>query len=202
MRANAGFILQALLAALFFGASAPLSKLLLVEVPPVLLAAFLYLGSGIGISLVKLSQRLTLNQREAGIRRPDVKWLAGAIVSGGILAPIVDIELRGPGGRVVRDAALIDSGADASAFPVHWMRRLGIRKGDCRRSRFETAGGQGIQWTYNKDIVATIVGHELPLKAVFVDAPVALLGRQDFFAHFAVAFDQRNERLTLRRYPD
>lgn len=89
MNSNLGFILQALLAALFFGASAPISKLLLGDVPPVLMAAFLYLGSGTGISLVKLSQSLTSNQREAGIRRPDVKWLAGAIISGGILAPIV-----------------------------------------------------------------------------------------------------------------
>ena len=90
MRArNTVFILQALLAALFFGASAPLSKLLLGDVPPVLMAAFLYLGSGTGISLIKLSQRLTSNPQEAGIRRPDVKWLAGAIISGGILAPIV-----------------------------------------------------------------------------------------------------------------
>jgi drug/metabolite transporter (DMT)-like permease len=53
------------------------------------MAAFLYLGSGLGISLVKLYQRLTLNQNEAGIRRPDVVWLAGAIISGGILAPII-----------------------------------------------------------------------------------------------------------------
>lgn len=89
MSANLGSILQALLAALFFGASAPISKLLLVDVPPVLMAAFLYLGSGTGISLVKLSQRLTRSQREAGIRVPDAKWLAGAIISGGILAPIV-----------------------------------------------------------------------------------------------------------------
>ncbi len=89
MNSNTGYILQALLAALFFGASAPISKLLLEDVQPVLMAAFLYLGSGIGISLVKLSQRLTSNQKEAGIRRPDVKWLAGAIISGGILAPIV-----------------------------------------------------------------------------------------------------------------
>jgi drug/metabolite transporter (DMT)-like permease len=89
MRANLPFILQALLAALFFGASAPLSKLLLGEVPPVLMAAFLYLGSGTGISLVKLSQKMTSNQKEAGIRRPDVGWLAGAIIAGGIIAPIV-----------------------------------------------------------------------------------------------------------------
>jgi drug/metabolite transporter (DMT)-like permease len=89
MKANIGFIFQALLAALFFGASAPVSKLLLGDVPPVLMAAFLYLGSGTGISLVKLSQRFTAHQKEAGIKTPDVKWLAGAIISGGILAPIV-----------------------------------------------------------------------------------------------------------------
>lgn len=89
MRANVIFILQALLAALFFGASAPVSKLLLGDVPPVLMAAFLYLGSGTGISFIKLFQRLASNQKEAGIKAPDVKWLAGAIISGGILAPIV-----------------------------------------------------------------------------------------------------------------
>src|SRR5512145_2837921 len=89
MKTNLGFILQALLAALFFGASAPIAKLLLGDVPPILMAAFLYLGSGTGIALVKLSQRLTSEQTEAGIKGPDVKWLAGAILSGGILAPIV-----------------------------------------------------------------------------------------------------------------
>jgi drug/metabolite transporter (DMT)-like permease len=86
---NISYIFQALLAAIFFGASAPISKLLLGDVPPVLMAAFLYLGSGTGISLIKLTQRVTSNQEEAGIKSPDVKWLAGAIISGGIAAPIV-----------------------------------------------------------------------------------------------------------------
>src|SRR5215213_9848628 len=89
MKSNFSFIIQALMAALFFGASAPISKLLLGDVPPVLMAAFLYLGSGTGISLIKLYQRFTSNQKEAGIKRPDVLWLAGAIISGGILAPIL-----------------------------------------------------------------------------------------------------------------
>jgi drug/metabolite transporter (DMT)-like permease len=90
MRANnIGYIFQALLAALFFGASAPISKLLLGDVHPVLMAAFLYLGSGIGISLIRLLQRISSNEREAGIKSPDIKWLAGAIISGGIAAPII-----------------------------------------------------------------------------------------------------------------
>jgi drug/metabolite transporter (DMT)-like permease len=90
MRANnISYIFQALLAALFFGASAPISKLLLGDVPPVLMAAFLYLGSGTGISLTRLIQRFSSNEREAGIKSSDVKWLVGAIISGGIAAPII-----------------------------------------------------------------------------------------------------------------
>ena len=86
---NLSFILQALLAAIFFGASAPIAKLLLGNIAPIFLAAFLYIGSGTGISLVKLTQRMRSKEVEAGIKRADIKWLVGAIISGGILAPIV-----------------------------------------------------------------------------------------------------------------
>lgn len=89
MNANLGFILQALLAAIFFGASAPIAKVLVGDIAPIFLAAFLYLGSGTGISLVKLTQRMRSKDVEAGIKRADIPWLAGAIISGGILAPIV-----------------------------------------------------------------------------------------------------------------
>jgi drug/metabolite transporter (DMT)-like permease len=86
---NLPFVLQALLAAIFFGASAPIAKLLLDDIAPIFLAAFLYLGSGTGTALVKLTQRMRSKEVEAGIKSPDIKWLAGAIISGGILAPIV-----------------------------------------------------------------------------------------------------------------
>jgi len=85
------FVLQALTAAIFFGASAPFAKLLLGDISPIFLAAFLYLGSGTGVSLVKLGQKLVrpAQQTEAGIKKADIKWLAGAILSGGVMAPIV-----------------------------------------------------------------------------------------------------------------
>jgi drug/metabolite transporter (DMT)-like permease len=87
---NLPFILQALLAAIFFGASAPIAKLLLGDnISPIFLAAFLYLGSGMGISIVRLTQRMRSRETEAGIKPPDIKWLAGAIISGGIMAPII-----------------------------------------------------------------------------------------------------------------
>jgi drug/metabolite transporter (DMT)-like permease len=69
---NLPFILQALLAAIFFGASAPISKLLLGDIAPIFLAAFLYLGSGTGISLVKLTQQMRSKEVEAGIKPSDI----------------------------------------------------------------------------------------------------------------------------------
>lgn len=83
-------IIQALIAALLFGISAPLAKLLLGEVEPIPLAAFLYLGSGIGLLGIKIYQHI--NQRssdsEAQINKPDLLWLAGAVLAGGVAAPI------------------------------------------------------------------------------------------------------------------
>lgn len=88
---NLAPFLQALAAAALFGMSAPLSKLFLGEVEPVALAAFLYLGSGLGLLLLKLSQRVwgTAVPPETPIGKEDIPWLAGAIVAGGIAAPIV-----------------------------------------------------------------------------------------------------------------
>ncbi len=89
-RSHIPSVIQALIAALLFGASAPLAKLLLGEVEPIPLAAFLYLGSGIGLLVVKLIRRV--NQQglddEARVGRSDFGWLAGAMIAGGVAAPI------------------------------------------------------------------------------------------------------------------
>lgn len=81
----------ALIAAALFGASTPLAKILLRQTTPVLLAALLYLGSGIGLTVWLATRRiLTVQQpREAGLRAKDLTWLGSAIVSGGIIGPIL-----------------------------------------------------------------------------------------------------------------
>jgi len=48
-------ILKALIAALAFGLSAPLAKLLLAVVPPLFLAGLLYLGAGVFLGLARSS---------------------------------------------------------------------------------------------------------------------------------------------------
>lgn len=82
---------QAITAALLFGTSAPIAKLLLGDIQPVPLAAFLYLGSGIGLLVFWLLQRFKKNyiKVEASIKKEDIKWLLGAVLTGGVIAPIV-----------------------------------------------------------------------------------------------------------------
>ncbi|HEU4698370.1 MAG TPA: DMT family transporter, partial [Gemmatimonadales bacterium] len=83
----------ALLAAVLFGASAPAAKGLLGGVAPQLLAGLLYLGSGTGLLLVWTLRRRGLAPggaaAEAPLGRPDLPWLAGAILSGGVLGPLL-----------------------------------------------------------------------------------------------------------------
>lgn len=78
----------ALGAAALFGASTPLAKLLLGDVAPVLLAGLLYAGSGLGLGLWWWLRRASA-AGEAPLRKPDLPWLAGAVLSGGVLGPVL-----------------------------------------------------------------------------------------------------------------
>jgi drug/metabolite transporter (DMT)-like permease len=85
-------IAPALLAALLFGASTPLAKLLLDDVPPVLLAGLLYAGSGLGLGTWWLARRMQRGEgtaAEAPLQKRDLPWLAGAVITGGVLGPVL-----------------------------------------------------------------------------------------------------------------
>lgn len=78
-------VLAALGAALLFGAGTPLAKLLLANVGPWLLAGLLYLGSGIGLTIY----RWLSHAQAVHLPACEQLWLAGAIVAGGILGPVL-----------------------------------------------------------------------------------------------------------------
>jgi drug/metabolite transporter (DMT)-like permease len=78
-------ILAALGAALLFGASTPLAKLLLGAASPWLLAGLLYLGSGIGLGAVLLLRR----PASASIPAREKLALAGAVLAGGVIGPLL-----------------------------------------------------------------------------------------------------------------
>ena len=75
----------ALGSALLFGATTPIAKQLLNDTSPVLVAGLLYLGSGVGLTLVRLIQ--DRGWASTGLGRSDMPWLAAATITGGILAP-------------------------------------------------------------------------------------------------------------------
>jgi drug/metabolite transporter (DMT)-like permease len=79
----------ALGSAVLFGASTPLSKLLLGSVDPWLLAGILYLGAGVGLALVHWGRPMIgLPNVEAALQKADLSWLAAVIVFGGVLGPL------------------------------------------------------------------------------------------------------------------
>jgi len=81
-----------LMAAVLFGISIPLAKLLLSEIQPVMLAGLFYFGSGLGLAICLTWQRRKKNASAKGqehLTRTDIPWLTGAIAFGGILGPVL-----------------------------------------------------------------------------------------------------------------
>ena len=76
-------MIQVLVAAALFGAAVPLCKIILRGWDEVALAGTLYLASGIGLQ----AARVFLKSGES-LRRSDLPWLAGAVLFGGIAAPV------------------------------------------------------------------------------------------------------------------
>jgi drug/metabolite transporter (DMT)-like permease len=85
-------ILYALLSAVLFGVSTPAAKALLGATDPTVLAGLFYCGAGVGVALIRRFVRPMLSPTriaELALRRGDLPWLAGAIISGGIVGPVL-----------------------------------------------------------------------------------------------------------------
>ena len=78
-------IYAALGAAALFGGGTPLAKWLLGNVNPWMLAALFYLGSGVGLWLYRALRQ----SAPAAIAANEWPWLAGAILSGGVVGPVL-----------------------------------------------------------------------------------------------------------------
>jgi drug/metabolite transporter (DMT)-like permease len=79
------YALLALASALLFGAAAPALKPIAMAMHPVLLAGLLYFGSFLGLVAARSFRRTD----EAQLQRRDLPMLAGAIVAGGLIAPVL-----------------------------------------------------------------------------------------------------------------
>ena len=81
-------IFMAILAAALYALNSPISKLLLSHVPSTMMAAFLYLGAGIGLLIVRIVQKqFGIKNTEQQLEREDLPYTIGMVVLD-IAAPI------------------------------------------------------------------------------------------------------------------
>lgn len=79
-------IILALLAAAFYAINTPFSKVLLENVPPTFLAAFLYLGAGVGVGIMYLFH-IEKEDKSERLTKQDLPYTVGMILLD-IVAPI------------------------------------------------------------------------------------------------------------------
>ena len=81
-------IMMAILAAVLYAVSSPFSKILLNEMPPTLMAGFLYLGAGVGMSLIAVSRRVRqVENTEIHLSKAEMPYTVAMILLD-IAAPI------------------------------------------------------------------------------------------------------------------
>ncbi|MEI6731275.1 MAG: hypothetical protein WCK90_01200 [archaeon] len=139
---------------------------------------------------------MTLNFKYKRVKRPN-----GIEIK----SPMVPITLSGKGAKY-EFIALLDSGADISVIPLDVAELLNA---DLSGKKEEVTGiggfAEAIQTTLNLEISRP---HEpysftIPVKVLLTktnteDVPI-LLGRAGFFDKFEITFDQKNERIHLKK---
>ena len=128
-------ILWAILAAALYAVNAPVSKLLLQEATPTMMAAMLYLGAGIGMLLLGMArQQLKMGKNEQKLTRKDFPFAVGMIVLD-IAAPIcLMIGLRS---TTSANASLLNNFGVTPKFCVKSNECRNRAKFICRRQRLD-----------------------------------------------------------------
>lgn len=105
----------ALAAALLFGAATPLAKLLLHDVGPWMLAGLFYFGSGVGLTMFRLIRRA----EPVRLERSEALWLVGAILTGGVAAPV--LLMLGLNGMPASGASLLLNAEGVFTVLLAWV---------------------------------------------------------------------------------
>ncbi|WP_437941642.1 DMT family transporter [Sorangium sp. So ce341] len=162
-----------LAASALFGASAPLAKLLLPHAGPLVLAALLYLGAGVGLTLIRLLAARDPAPREAALRKTDVALLAGVVLFGGLVGPVLMLfglaRVSGLAGSLLLNleapltmalAVLVfrehlgRRAAGAAALIVAGAALLGVRPGELHASAAGVAAiaGACLSWAIDNNL--------------------------------------------------
>lgn len=135
---------------------------------------------------------MTISFKYKTVNRPD-----GTKVK----APMIPVHFSGK--ENFSTIALLDSGADISAMPRPIAEILGL---DLRGKKAPAYGIGGKVDAIDTQVYITVKkGHEnynfkIPIKVILgnYDFPI-LLGRLGFFRYFVISFNQKKEKVTLKR---
>lgn len=143
----------ALLAAVLFGISPPLAKLLIGAIDPHLLAGLLYLGSGLGLAGVLVGRRFL---DEADHARPRIAgrewlWLGAAIFFGGVVAPV--LLMTGLARTEAGSASLLlNLEGVFTAFIAWFLFREGVNRRVAAGFALILLGGLALSWTFGAGV--------------------------------------------------
>lgn len=102
----------------------------------------------------------------------------------------------------IRVAALVDSGADRSAIPLHLAIAVGVTYDPAKPTLSQGAGGKFEQFEATSEVLlqSEIGPIKLDRPTLNGHIPLILLGRNDFFASYRVKFDQRAGLMEIEPY--
>jgi len=120
-----------------------------------------------------------------------------------VKTPSIPVVIKGNGEVSLEAVALIDSGADISVIPKDFAELLNLDLSGEKTKAFGIGGEvESVESTVNLSVNK---GHEtysftIPIKIIFgaYDFPV-LLGREGFFDQFIIIFDQKNQKISLKK---
>ena len=105
-RKNCVAALSAILAAVFYAINIPASKILLGSIEPVMMAAVLYLGAGIGVGIIYMARKNRETVQNSSLNRSDLPYVLGMILLD-IAAPIC--LMYGLGATTAANASLLNN---------------------------------------------------------------------------------------------
>ena len=117
--------------------------------------------------------------------------------------PILEIEIATPDGGSVGYNCLVDSGADYCIFESDAADSMGLNWKSGIETHPEGIKSGATLTVYLNDIVYKVDGVEYEATVAFtdeLDMPFGILGRDGFFNHFSVIFDEKNEEFGIESY--
>jgi len=122
-----------------------------------------------------------------------------------IRLPFLEIRLVGPNGASLRTSGLVDSGATVTFIETEIAEALGLPHK--KQATATGAGGDFENWISRVDIEVlkgTTVACSMKGTAVYIPKKVGaveycVLGRDSIFEHYNITFQERNQRVILRR---